>query len=173
VLVLGLDLQLRSRGLLWAAGGQRSPRHLQAGGQRRNAGHLQEFQGDLHTLRRLAEEVPWLHTRLLLHEATMRMMAGASPARTQQLLDRSCSTPVTGPGLVCGKESRQASGGERERAAALVLGALHLPAALASPGERLGHLTQAAAILAAIGDRAGLQQVNRLMKQVTSSCPVG
>ena len=30
-----------------------------------------------------------LYTQVFLHEATARMMAGASPARTQQLLDRS------------------------------------------------------------------------------------
>jgi len=102
----------------------------------------------------------------------MRLMAGAPPAKTQQLLERSCGqTSHGGPGLVCGKE-RALYSGEREHAEALVLACKHLPTELlASPGERAGMLTQAATMLEGLGDKRRLAEVNALIKQLTSNCP--
>merc|ERR1712108_22992 len=82
LLVLCLDWQLNSRTLLWEFGKQH------CGVRRATPAALQGFQRDLHCLRRLADLLPWLHNRLFLHEATMRLMAGAPPAKTQQLLER-------------------------------------------------------------------------------------
>jgi len=115
--------------------------------------------------------VPWLQNRLYLHEATMRLMAGAAPAKTQQLLDRSYSRPIqTATSIVCGKE-RRLYGGEREHAEALVLACKHLPLGmLASPGERAGMLTEAARMLERLGDRRKLAEVNVLIKQLTTHC---
>merc|ERR1712014_131877 len=69
-----------------------------------------------------------------------------------------------GVGLVCGKE-RDAFGGEREQAMAMVMACRHLPTQMmASPGERSGMLTQAARMLDKVGDRRRLEEVNSLMK---------
>ena len=45
----------------------------------------------------------WASQRVALREATIRMMAGAAPAKTQQLLDKCLATESTTLGLVCGK----------------------------------------------------------------------
>ena len=45
----------------------------------------------------------WARPRVYLHEATLRMMAGAAPNRTQQLLDRSLIQKSSSRGLICGK----------------------------------------------------------------------
>lgn len=164
VLVLSLDWQLASRSSLWEA----AKAERWAGC---SPGELAGFQQDLHSLRRLAEVVPWLQNRLCLHEATMRLMAGAAPAKTQQLLDRSCSRDMKrSKGLVCGKDKGLYCG-EREHAEALVLACKHLPAGLlATPGERAGMLTEAARMLERLGDRRKLAEVNRLIKQISYSC---
>ena len=46
----------------------------------------------------------WAAQRVSLREATLRMMAGAAPGRTQQLLDKSLmkQNSMKG-GLICGK----------------------------------------------------------------------
>lgn len=49
---------------------------------------LLTFQQDLASLRKLSQFLKAALPRVFLHEATARLMAGASPARTQQLLDR-------------------------------------------------------------------------------------
>jgi len=41
--------------------------------------------------------------RVFLYEATARMMAGASPSRTEQLLDRSLRHRQIRTSLICGK----------------------------------------------------------------------
>merc|ERR1712130_838206 len=146
LLVLCLDWQLSSRTLLWESDKQH------CGIRRATPAALQGFQRDLHCLRRLADLLPWLHNRLFLHEATMRLMAGAPPAKTQQLLERSCG--------------RASPGG-----AGLVLACKHPPTELlATPGERAGMLTQAAAMLEGLGDKKRLAEVNVLIKQLTSNC---
>ncbi|KAL1114834.1 hypothetical protein AAG570_007658 [Ranatra chinensis] len=42
--------------------------------------------------------------RVFVYEATGRLMAGASPARTQQLLDRSIRHRATKSSIICGKD---------------------------------------------------------------------
>ena len=76
--------------------------------------------------------------RLHLHEATLRLVAGASPARTQHLLERSSLSPEAARSLVC-RGGGGAGGGEREHALALLLAASHLPPKLlSSPAETSG-----------------------------------
>ena len=71
--------------------------------------------------------------RLHLHEATLRLVAGASPARTHHLLERSSLSPEAARSLVCrGGGGGGAGGGEREHALALLLAASHLPPQLLS-----------------------------------------
>jgi sterol regulatory element-binding transcription factor 1 len=56
---------------------------------------LLAFQRDLSSLRKLSQTLKAALPRVFLHEATSRLMAGASPARTQQLLDRNLRRRVT------------------------------------------------------------------------------
>ena len=71
-------------------------------------------------------------SRLYLHEATLRMMAGASPNKTQQLLDKSTSLETQKVrGLVCVRD-REVYTGQREHAMALMLACKHLPSQLHS-----------------------------------------
>lgn len=50
---------------------------------------LAQFQQTLACLRAVSVRLPSALSRVFLHEATVRMMAGAAPGRTQQLLERS------------------------------------------------------------------------------------
>ena len=43
----------------------------------------------------------WARARVYLHEATVRMMAGAAPGKTQQLLDKSLIQRNSARGLIC------------------------------------------------------------------------
>lgn len=165
LLILALDWQLASRAILWES------EHV-GNSTRCSEVQLNGFQKDLHSLRRLAEAVPWLQNRLYLHEATLRMMAGASPNKTQQLLDKSASSAKTSGsrGLVCGRD-KDVYMGEREHALALMLACKHLPPPLlSSPAETTGMLTQAARMLDALGDKRMVDQCNQLMAKLSSNC---
>ena len=105
-----------------------------------------------------------------LREATLRMLAGAAPGRTQQLLDASLMQKTQSRGILCKDTKNQTATGEREHAEALYLACKHLPPQLLSvPGERAGMLTEAARTLEKIGDKRGLEDCYRLMKNVGSS----
>nr|CAD7410649.1 unnamed protein product [Timema poppensis] len=108
--------------------------------------------------------------RVFLYEATARLMAGASPGRTQQLLDRSLRNRHNRSSIICGKDKSEDGGGEREHASALYLACRHLPSPLlSSPGERVGMLSEAAKTLERIGDKKRLDDCYRLMKSLGSS----
>lgn len=132
---------------------------------------LTGFQRNLSSLRCLTQHISSALPRVFLYEATARMMAGASPGRTQQLLDRSLHHRQSRTSLICGKDkNQQEAGGDRERAAALYMACRHLPTPLlSSPGERAGMLAEAAKTLERIGDRKRLQDCYRLMKSLGSS----
>jgi len=99
------------------------------------------------SLRRLAEIVPWLQNRLYLHEATIRMMAGASPNKTQQLLDKSTSVETNKVrGLVCARD-RDVYIGQREHAMALMLACKHLPTQLHSSSAETSGYTENVVII--------------------------
>ncbi|XP_068220644.1 sterol regulatory element-binding protein 1 isoform X2 [Palaemon carinicauda] len=129
---------------------------------------LRGFQNDLALLRKLVQHLPGVLARVFLHEATLRMMAGASPARTQQLLDRSLRHRYGRSSVICGKDKKIDSfSGERERATALMLACRHLPSQLlSSPGERAGMLSEAAKTLEKIGDKQRLQDCYNMMKNL-------
>ncbi|XP_059484722.1 sterol regulatory element-binding protein 1 isoform X2 [Neocloeon triangulifer] len=132
---------------------------------------LSGFQQDLASLRRLSQLLPSAMPRVFLHEAAARLMAGAAPGRTQQLLDRSLRQRYNRSSVICGKDkSHQGVGGEREHANALYLACRHLPTPLLStPGERAGMLAEAAKTLEKIGDRKKLLECYQLMKSIGSS----
>jgi sterol regulatory element-binding transcription factor 1 len=105
-----------------------------------------------------------------LYEAVCRLMAGAAPFPTQQLLDRSLRQRSSRTSIICGKDRNNRNHhGDRERAAALYVACKHLPSVcLSSPGERTGMLEEAARTLEKIGDRKRLQECYQLMKSLGS-----
>ncbi|XP_063823417.1 sterol regulatory element-binding protein 1 isoform X2 [Ostrinia nubilalis] len=157
--VLCVDWLLEVRAGVWEATCGSSPApHAQ----------LRGFQRDLHSLRRLSQSLPWVTSRVFLQSAVCRMMAGAAPRRTQQLLDGSLRPRLNRSSIICGKErALEGGGGDGERAVALYMACKHLPAAvLAAPGERAGMLAQAAATLLRLGHRSRLPHCYHLMKSV-------
>ncbi|KAJ0179324.1 hypothetical protein K1T71_005036 [Dendrolimus kikuchii] len=159
--VLCCDWVMEVRAGVWEAGDG-------ASSQPAPHAHLRAFQRDLHALRRLSKSLPWVTARVFLQSAVCRMMAGAAPRRTQQLLDGSLRPRLNRSSIICGKErALEGGGGEGERAVALYMACKHLPAAvLAAPGERAGMLAQAAATLQKIGHRSRLPHCYHLMKSV-------
>ncbi|KAJ2950656.1 hypothetical protein O0L34_g8913 [Tuta absoluta] len=135
--------------------------------------HMRGFQRDLHSLRRLSQSLPWVTSRVFLQSAVCRMMAGAAPRRTQQLLDGSLRPRLNRSSIICGKErALEGGGGAGERAVALYMACKHLPAAvIAAPGERAGMLAQAAATLHKIGHRSRLPHCYHLMKSSVGTLP--
>lgn len=127
-------------------------------------------------------------SRIYLYEAVSRLMAGAAPGHTQELLDRSFheqyrrnnrSTFHCGSGnkqtqnknaneTVNGRRCGQNSAivcGERERATAMYVACKYLPKPLLClPGERAGMLAEAAKTLKKIGNRKKLNDCYQLMQ---------
>ncbi|XP_077255847.1 sterol regulatory element-binding protein 1-like [Temnothorax americanus] len=132
---------------------------------------LAGFQRDLACLRQLCQHIPSVLARVFLYEATARMMAGATPVKTQILLDRSLHHRNARSSIICGKDrSQEQNNSEREHAVALCLACRHLPTLLlASAGERAGMLAEAAKTLERIGDRKRLQECYKLMQQLGSA----
>ncbi len=199
---MACDWQLSARTLVWQ-------RDLK--GEVLSSSALAAFQRDLNALRRVSDDLTvcshlqvtmidknhivclhfqWARPRVYLHEATVRMMAGAAPNKTQQLLDRSLIQKASARGLICGKginlehqtlhgsvsnldffaDDRVILTGEREHAIALYMACRHLPSQLlSSPGERAGMLTEAAKTLKKIGDQKSLEACNSLMKTLGTS----
>uniref|UniRef100_A0A182QXP7 BHLH domain-containing protein n=1 Tax=Anopheles farauti TaxID=69004 RepID=A0A182QXP7_9DIPT len=130
---------------------------------------LAAFQADLNLLRLVTSKFPNAQSRVFLYEAVCRLMAGAAPGPTQQLLDRSLRQRHSRTSLICGKDRSAQLEGGRERAAALYVACKHLPApCLSSPGERAGMLEEAAKTLEKIGDKKRLLQCYQLMKSLGS-----
>nr|AUZ82871.1 sterol regulatory element-binding protein 1 [Tigriopus kingsejongensis] len=131
---------------------------------------LSSIQRDLNSLRKLAHGQDWLLSKVTLREATVRMMAGAAPGRTQQLLDSTLMQKSQAKSLICGKDDRTLHPGEREHATALYMACKHLPSQLLSmPGERAGMLTEAAKTLDKIGDKKRVRECYKLMKSLGTS----
>lgn len=184
---------------------------------------LKGFQNDLNSLISVMDQIPvsslkanemdtkvlsnflqlqMAKSRVYLYEAICRLMAGAAPGQTQELLSRSahehgrrvrstftCSgassaAPPAGAEQSssafqrrrCMQPHSQNVEGERERAAALYVACKYLPSQLLSlPGERAGMLTEAAKSLKKIGDRKKLKACYQLMKSfgtATSAAPI-
>jgi len=157
VLLMCCDRQLRARTTLWqnSMNEQVVPSNFLTGCQR-----------DLNSLRRVADGLNWARPKVYLHEATIRMMTGAAPAKTQQLLDKSLIQKSSARGLICVKDDKKlVVAGEREHAIALYMACKYLPPQLlASPGERKGMLIEASTLLEKIGDRKSLEACSKLMR---------
>lgn len=168
------DLLLVARTSLWQR--QKPPPPSQASqgsssGAQASALELRGFQRDLSGLRRLAQSFRPAMRRVFLHEATARLMAGASPARTHQLLDRSLRRRA-GP---CGRGGAAAAAAaeleprptRREQAEALLLASCYLPPGfLSAPGQRVGMLAEAARTLEKLGDRRLLHDCQQMLMRL-------
>ena len=94
-LLLACDWQLTARTGNW--------QNEENGGQPVSLEDLEDFQNDLNSLKRVSSNLNWARPRIYLHEATLRLMAGAAPNRTQKLLDQSLIQRSSSRGLICGK----------------------------------------------------------------------
>ncbi|XP_035510930.1 sterol regulatory element-binding protein 1 isoform X1 [Morone saxatilis] len=131
---------------------------------------LQGFQQDLSSLRKLAHSFRPAMRRLFLHEATARLMAGASPTRTHQLLDRSLRRRAT-PGAKT--EECETRPGQREQAEAVMLACRYLPPSfLSAPGQRVGMLADAARTLEKLGDKRTLHDCQQMIIKLGSGTTV-
>ncbi|XP_075689723.1 sterol regulatory element-binding protein 2 isoform X2 [Rhinoderma darwinii] len=154
------DLLLSVRTSLW----QKQACSTQASGEAIHASTsvLTGFQRDLISLRRLALTFKPAQCKLFLHEATVRLMAGASPTRTHQLLQHSLQKrpPNT--------SDLELLPGKRERATAILLACRHLPLSfLSSPGQRAVMLAEAARTLEKVGDRRSYQDCQQMMVKLS------
>ncbi|XP_077305637.1 sterol regulatory element-binding protein 1 isoform X4 [Lithobates pipiens] len=170
VQLLMCDLLLVTRTNIWqqqqqkSAGQQPSPIHPACPQE------LRGFQLDLSSLRRLAQSFRPAMRRVFLHEATARLMAGASPTRTHQLLDRSLRRRVP---LSSKEGTREAAPTTREHAEALLLACRYLPPTfLSAPGQRVGMLAEAARTLEKLGDKRTLQDCQQFILTLGSSTAV-
>ncbi|XP_017370336.1 sterol regulatory element-binding protein 1 isoform X4 [Cebus imitator] len=137
-----------------------------SGGPQASALELRGFQRDLSSLRRLAQSFRPTMRRVFLHEATARLMAGASPARTHQLLDRSLRRRA-GPGGRGGAAELEPRPTRREHAEALLLASCYLPPGfLSAPGQRMGMLAEAARTLEKLGDRRLLHDCQQMLMRL-------
>jgi len=167
LLVLALDWVFQARTSLWQSNA--SPKQLS---RETGRADLQGLQRDLRSMRKLADQAPWLHDRLCLHEGVLRLVAEAAPGRTQHLLQYTGNRSTSRPGLVCigGRGENQGYLGEWEHALALLMACQHLPLQLlASPGERTGMLTEAGRTLAKLGDARRCDEVTRLIRTLSST----
>uniref|UniRef100_A0A8C5FUV7 Sterol regulatory element-binding protein 1 n=1 Tax=Gadus morhua TaxID=8049 RepID=A0A8C5FUV7_GADMO len=141
-----------------------------AGGSTASPPELHGFQQDLSSLRKLAHSFRPAMRRLFLHEATARLMAGASPTRTHQLLDRSLRRRATSGAKT---EECEAQPGQREQAEAAVLACRYLPPSfLSAPGQRVGMLVDAARTLEMLGDKRTLHDCQQMIIKLGSGTTV-
>ncbi|XP_023677553.1 sterol regulatory element-binding protein 1 isoform X2 [Paramormyrops kingsleyae] len=164
------DLLLVTRTNVWRQQQCAVASAQQQGAVQASALELHGFQQDLSSLRKLAQSFRPAMRRLFLHEATARLMAGASPTRTHQLLDRSLRRRVT-PGART--EESETRPGRREQAEAVMLACRYLPPSfLSAPGQRVGMLADAARTLEKLGDKRTLHDCQQMIIRLGSGTTV-
>ncbi|XP_029014318.1 sterol regulatory element-binding protein 2 isoform X2 [Betta splendens] len=157
------DLLLTLRTSLWQRGGSSNGEPGPAPGPQ-----LAGFQRDLSALRKLTQCYRQAQHKVFLHETTVRLMAGASPTRTHQLLEhnlrrRTHSSYTAGECVL----------GERERAHAILLACRHLPMPLLTPpGHRARLLAEAKRTLERVGDRRSLQDCQQILLRLSGGTTI-
>ncbi|XP_026201432.1 sterol regulatory element-binding protein 2 isoform X2 [Anabas testudineus] len=161
--LLVCDLLLTLRTSLWQRGGVSNGEPGPAPGSQ-----LAGFQRDLSALRKLTQCYRQAQHKVFLHETTVRLMAGASPTRTHQLLEhnlrrRAHSSYTAGECVL----------GERERAHAILLACRHLPMPLLTPpGHRARLLAEAKRTLERVGDRRSLQDCQQILLRLSGGTTI-
>jgi len=150
------------------------------------------FQRDLAILRRVTcTTVKCAMPKVFLHEATVRMMAGASPSRTMQLLYRNVrkrrtaqvkqdsieDTNAAEESSKTGSESMADScTSDRDHATALLMACLHMPTqqlVSSSPGQLTAMLDEAAKTYERLGDRKAVTKCRLYMMQLVDCASAG
>lgn len=154
--LLVCDLLLTLRTNLWQRAGVSNGDSTPSLGSQ-----LAGFQRDLSSLRRLAQCYRQAQHKVFLHETTVRLMAGASPTRTHQLLEHSLRRRTNNSGQAADGDCVL---GERERAHAILLACRHLPLPLLTPpGHRARLLAEAKRTLERMGDRRSVQDCQQVL----------
>ncbi|KAG8138073.1 putative Sterol regulatory element binding transcription factor 2 protein [Naja naja] len=107
---------------------------------------------------------------VFLHEATVRLMAGASPTRTHQLLEHSLRrrTPQSTK-----QGELDVLPGQRERATAILLACRYLPLSfLSSPGQRAVLLAEAARTLEKVGDMRSCNDCQQMIVKLSGGTAI-
>ncbi|XP_038612121.1 sterol regulatory element-binding protein 2 [Tachyglossus aculeatus] len=166
--LLACDLLLSLRTALWQK--QAGPGQALGETNHASAPELAGFQRDLGSLRRLAHGFRPAYRKVFLHEATVRLMAGASPTRTHQLLEHSLRRR-TPQGAKHGE--LEALPGQRERATAILLACRHLPLSfLSSPGQRAVLLAEAARTLEKVGDKRSCNDCQQMIVKLSGGTAI-
>ncbi|KAK7939350.1 hypothetical protein WMY93_002676 [Mugilogobius chulae] len=161
--LLVCDLLLTLRTSLWQRGG--SSNGEPAPGP---ASLLPGFQKDLSALRKLTQCYRQAQHKVFLHETTVRLMAGASPTRTHQLLEHNLRRRTNNS-----YSSGECIMGERERAHAILLACRHLPMPLLTPpGHRARLLAEAKRTLERVGDRRSLQDCQQILLRLSGGTTI-
>ncbi|GIY26983.1 hypothetical protein CDAR_380881 [Caerostris darwini] len=124
------------------------------------------YREDLKCLRRLLHHIPEIHSKVNLYEITLRLMAGANPVKTQQMLDRSLRRRNRFASVICTKGNNGENGhpSERDQAEALMLACKHLPESIVChPREKESMLAEAASILQRLSDKTKLEKCHKMM----------
>uniref|UniRef100_A0A8C1FHU9 Sterol regulatory element-binding protein 1 n=1 Tax=Cyprinus carpio carpio TaxID=630221 RepID=A0A8C1FHU9_CYPCA len=167
VQLLLCDLLLVTRTNVWR---EQQVASQQSSSTAASPAELQGFQQDLSSLRKLTQSFRPAMRRLFLHEATARLMAGASPTRTHQLLDRSLRRRATSGSRT---EECEMHPGQREQAEAVMLACRYLPPYfLSAPGQRVGMLVDAARTLEKLGDKRTLHDCPQMIIKLGSGTTV-
>uniref|UniRef100_M3ZLJ2 Sterol regulatory element-binding protein 2 n=1 Tax=Xiphophorus maculatus TaxID=8083 RepID=M3ZLJ2_XIPMA len=149
--LLVCDLLLTLRTSLWQRGGSSNGEPGPAPGSQ-----LAGFQRDLSALRRLTQYPP--------PYTTVRLIAGASPTRTHQLLEHNLRRRTNDGECVVG---------ERERAHAILLACRHLPMPLLTPpGHRARLLAEAKRTLERVGDRRSVQDCQQILLRLSGGTTI-
>uniref|UniRef100_A0A3P8VEZ1 Ciliary neurotrophic factor n=1 Tax=Cynoglossus semilaevis TaxID=244447 RepID=A0A3P8VEZ1_CYNSE len=155
--LLVCDLLLTLRTSLWqrcgSSNGEPGPAH---------GAQLAGFQRDLSALRRLTQCYRQAQHKVFLHETTVRLMAGASPTRTHQLLEHNLRR----------RAHNSYSAGE-ETTHALLLACRPLPMPLLTPpGHRARLLAEAKRTLERVGDRRSLQDCQQILLRLSGGTTI-
>ncbi|XP_012940196.2 sterol regulatory element-binding protein 1 [Aplysia californica] len=132
------------------------------------------FQQDLASLRKLSHLTKAALPKVFLHEATARIMAGASPARTQQLLDRSIRRRHKAvPAHVDADELEEGAEEvcpERETATAMLMAGRHLHAGVAGgTSERIKLIKDAGRMFEMLGDKKSVSVCRKALMDMDES----
>ncbi|XP_069763856.1 sterol regulatory element-binding protein 2-like [Narcine bancroftii] len=107
---------------------------------------------------------------MFLHETTVRLMAGASPTRTHQLLEHSLRRRTSHP---VQQGDLDALPGQREKATAILLACRHLPLSfLSPPGQRAIMLAEAARTLEKLGDKRSVSDCQQVIMKLGSGTTI-
>uniref|UniRef100_H3CZS9 Sterol regulatory element-binding protein 2 n=1 Tax=Tetraodon nigroviridis TaxID=99883 RepID=H3CZS9_TETNG len=157
--LLVCDLLLTLRTSIWQRGGSSNGEPGPAPGSQ-----LAGFQRDLSALRKVTQCYRQAQHKVFLHETTVRLMAGASPTRTHQLLEHNLRRRT---------HSSYTAEGERERAHAILLACRHLPMPLLTPpGHRARLLAEAKRTLERVGDRRSLQDCQQILLRLSGGTTI-